>query len=192
MFAKHAPHTASPEGSEYIVSSDGSNRSVMDVESGDDSDIQVGNLYMASPEGLEHIVLDSGSNHSVIDVESSNVESSDDSDIQGKEADLEDDVQSSVEALQCLYLVFLPPHLRLEEKGQEQHQKRVDRRSTYSGDSRTTHWQKDNALKRAAEGCMMLDAFIVKKVCHLSVKQWQGKQGLILHRSASIAPHCLR
>lgn len=189
IFAKHAHDTASPEGSEYIISSDGSNGSVMDVESSNDSDLQVENLHMASPEGSEHIVSDSGSNCLVIDVESSDVESSDDSDTQGKEADLEDDVQSSVEALQRLYSVFLPPHLCLEEKGQEQRQKRVDRRSTYSGDSRTTCWRKDNALKRAAEGCMSLDMFIVKKVCHSSVKQWQGKHGLIPHRSANIALH---
>lgn len=134
-FSKPAPHTASPEGSEYIVSSNGSNGLVIDVESGNDSDIQVGDPHMASPDGSEHIVSDSSSDCLVIDVESSDMESSNESDTQGKEADLEDNMQSSVEALQCLYLVFLPSHLHLEEKGQEQHQKRVDRRSTYSGDS---------------------------------------------------------
>ncbi len=119
-FAKPAPHTASPEGSEYL----GSDDSVIDVESGDELDIREG----------------SG-------------------------------VKSSVEAIQQLYSVFLPPQFRLEENGREKRQRTLNRKAVYSGDSRMTVWRKATALKRAAEGCKTLDAFVVRKVCLLGVKR---------------------
>ena len=49
-------------------------------------------------------------------------------------------VKSSVEDLQQLYSVFLPPHLCLEEKGQEKRQRMVNRKAVYSGDLRMTIW----------------------------------------------------
>ena len=121
-FAAPAPHTASPEGSEYVYSDD----SAIDVESDDELDkcTQGGN-----------------------------------------------GVKSSVEVIQQLYLVFLPPHLRPEEKGQEKRQRTENRKAVYSGDSRMTIWQKRTALKHAAEGSRTLDSFVVIKVCLPSVKQ---------------------
>ena len=114
----------------------------------------------ASPEGLEYLVSDNDPDDSGKDAESS-----DESEIQG------------VEALQRLYSMFLPSHLRLKEKKQEKHQNTKNRKPMYSGDSRTTIWRKGTSLKRAAEGCMMLDAFVVKRVCPLSVKQLRSKPG---------------
>jgi hypothetical protein len=116
--------------------------------------------HIASPEGSEYLVSDNNSDNLGKDVESS-----DESEIQG------------VEALQCLYSMFLPPHLCLKEKKQEKHQNTKNRKPVYSGDSWTTIWQKGTALKCAAEGCMMLDAFVVKRVCPLSVKQLRSKLG---------------
>ena len=108
---------------------------------------------MASPEGSEYVVSDNDSDDLGKDVESS--------------AELE--IQG-VEALQCIYSMFLPPHLRLKEEKQEKHWNSNNRKPVYSGDSRMSHWRRGTALKHAAEGCMMLDAFVVKMVCFLSVK----------------------
>jgi hypothetical protein len=89
------------------------------------------------------------------------------------------DVESSdesgthvVEALQHVYSVFLPPHLHVEEKGQEKHCKINNRKSVYTGNLWTSRWRKDVAMVCAADGCTMLDAFILRKVRPLSVKQW--------------------
>ena len=117
VFATPAPHTPSPDGSEYL----GSNNSVIDPESGDESNTQA--------------------------------------------------VKSSVEAIQQLYSVFLPPQLRLEVKGQGERGRKANRKAVYSGDSRMTMWRKRKDLKRAAEGCKTLDAFVVRKVCLQSAKQ---------------------
>jgi len=119
--------------------------------------------HIASPEGSEYIGSDSGSGDSVIDVESGDEQA-----IQGGNP-----VESSVEAIQRLYSVFLPPHLRLEEKGREKRQKVTNRKLVYSGFSRTTMWRKETALRHAADGCKTLDAFVVRKVRLLSIKQWQ-------------------
>jgi hypothetical protein len=116
--------------------------------------------HMASPEGLEYLVSDN------------------DSDDLGKDAESSDELEiQGVEALQCLYSMFLPPHLRLKEKKQEKHQNTKNRKPMYSGDSRMTIWQKGTSLKCAAEGYMMLDAFVVKRVCPLSVKQLRSEPG---------------
>jgi hypothetical protein len=63
--------------------------------------------------------------------------------------------------------MFLPPHLclGLEEKTWEKCQKITNRKPVYSGDLQMTLWQKNTALKCAADGSMMLDAFVVRKVC---------------------------
>jgi hypothetical protein len=108
-------------------------------------------LQMPKTEGSEYSVSDNGTD----------VESSDESGTHG------------VEALQHIYSVFLPPHLCLEEKGQEKHRKINNRKAVYSGDSRTALWRKGVAMKCAAEGCTMLDTFVVRKVHPLSVKQWR-------------------
>ncbi len=122
----------------------------------------------ASPEGSEYIILDNSSNRSAIDLESG-----DESDIQGG-----NEVKASVEVLQRLYTTVLPPHLRLEENaaqnGHTKRRKMDNRKAVYTGDSRTTVWRKNAALKRAAVGCMTLDAFFVRRatrVCLLRVKQ---------------------
>jgi hypothetical protein len=108
--------------------------------------------HTVSPEGLEYVASDNGSDYLGI------VESSDESETQG------------VEALQCLYSVFLSPHLCLKEKGPEKQQHTRKRRLVYTGDSRTSNWQRESTLKCATEGCMTLDAFVVKRVGPLSVK----------------------
>ena len=105
---------------------------------------------MSKTEGSEYSV----SNHGT------DVESSDES------------VTHAVEALQRVYSVFLPPHLCVEEKGQEKCRKINNRKSVYTGNSRTSRWRKDVAMVRAADGCTTLDAFVSRKVCPLSVKQW--------------------
>jgi hypothetical protein len=120
-FAKPTPHTASLEGSEYLVSDNNSDDLGKDAESSDELEIQ------------------------------------------------------GVEALQCLYSMFLPPYLCLKEKKQEKHQNTKNRKPMYSGDSQTTIWKKGTSLKHAAEGCMILNAFVVKRVCPLSVKQLQSE-----------------
>jgi hypothetical protein len=61
-----------------------------------------------------------------------------------------------------------PSHLRSEEENgreeEEKGRKMENRKRVYGGDSRTTIWRKNAALKRAAEGCATLDAFVVRKV----------------------------
>lgn len=108
------------------------------------------------PEGLEYSIWDN----------LENVNGHNESDIQGG-----NEVKTSVETLQCLYSTVLPPHLRRKEGA---HTKKTNKRkSVYTGDSRTTRWRKSSALKRAAEGCMTLDVFVVrggKRVCLLSVR----------------------
>jgi len=115
-------------------------------------------LRTASPEGSEYV----DSDDSVI------VESNDELDKHMKGGN---GVKSSVEAIQQLYSVFLPPHLRLEDKGREKCQRTENRKAVYSGDSWMTMWRKKTALKHAAEGSRTLDSFVVIKVCLLSVKQ---------------------
>ena len=117
----------------------------------------------ASPEGSDSEYL--GSDDSEIDVES------------GEESDIREGngVKSSVEAIQQLYSVFLLSRFRLEEKGREKCQRTANRKAMYRGDSRMTAWRKNTALKRAAEGCKTLDAFVVRKVRLLGVKQYQRR-----------------
>lgn len=143
-FAAPASHTASPGGSEYVISDNGSDGSGMDLKSSDESDIQGGNS-----------------------------------------------VKASMEALQRLYSTILPPHLRvrLEENEHTKRRKMDNRKAVYTGDSRTTVWRKNAALKRAADGCMTLDAFLVRTVCHSCVEQWRS---LILIRSGRVALRRLR
>ena len=112
-----------------------------------------------SPEGSEYV----DSDDSVIDVESDDEL---DKRMQGGNG-----VKLSVEVIQQLYSVFLPPHLHLEEKRQEKHQRTENRKAVYSGDLQMTIWRKKTALKCAAEGSRTLDSFMVIKVCLLSVKQ---------------------
>jgi hypothetical protein len=46
-----------------------------------------------------------------------------------------------IKGLQCLYAVFLPPHLRKMVKTREKRRKVTNRGPVYTGDSRTTTWQ---------------------------------------------------
>ena len=72
----------------------------------------------------------------------------------------------SVVALQRLYSVFLPPHLRLNQDHDTRGKRRKikNRPPIYTGDSRTTAWRKDVAQRKAAQGCGTLDGFIKRMV----------------------------
>jgi hypothetical protein len=74
-----------------------------------------------------------------------------------------------VEGLQCLYSIFLPPHLQLKESTREKQQKISNRLAVYTRNSQTTTWQKDTVQRKAAEGCATLDTFIIRKVCSAQV-----------------------
>ena len=76
-----------------------------------------------------------------------------------------DEAKTSVEAIQCLYSDFLPPHLQLSPETRAKRQRINKRPAVYTKTSRTTIWRKRVALKEAAKGCAMLDAFIQRKVC---------------------------
>jgi hypothetical protein len=112
---------------------------------------------MPSPdsEGSDIYILDNKSDSSVIYVDSSDDRESDDK---------VETVEASVEALQCLYSVFLPPHLRLEAKTQDKCRKLTSRPPVYTGGSRTTAWRRNVAQMNAAKGCASLDGFVVRKV----------------------------
>jgi hypothetical protein len=84
------------------------------------------------------------------------------------DAESEEEVESSVEAVQRLYSVFGPPQLRperLEENTREKRRRTTNRLPVYTGNSRTTLWRKNATCKDAAKGCTTLDAFIMRKVC---------------------------
>ena len=84
---------------------------------------------ITSLESSDYHVLDNDSDVAMI-----NVDSNDDS-------TSEEEVETSVDAVQCLYSVFLPPqsHLeRLEDNTQEKHHKVTNRWPVYTGNSRTT------------------------------------------------------
>lgn len=77
-----------------------------------------------------------------------------------------DQAAASIEGLQRLYSVFLPPHLQLSGTRREKRQKVSKRSAVYTRDSRTTAWRKNVAKRKAAEGCATLDAFVQRrKVC---------------------------
>jgi hypothetical protein len=73
-------------------------------------------------------------------------------------------VAASVEGLQRLYSVFLPPHLQLNEDSRGKRQKTSKRSAVYTGGSRTTAWRRNVAQRKAAEGCRTLDSFVQRKV----------------------------
>jgi hypothetical protein len=108
-----------------------------------------------SPKGSDIYVLDGESEASTIYVDSSDDRESDDE---------VGTVEASVEALQCLYSVFLPPHLRLEAKTREKRGKTTRRLPLYTKQSRTTAWRRNAAQTNAAKGCASLDGFVVRKV----------------------------
>ena len=111
---------------------------------------------ITSLESSDYHVLDDDSDVAVI-----NVDSNDDS-------TSEEEVETSVDAVQRLYSVFLPPQSRLErleDNTREKRRKVTNRRPVYTGNSRTTLWRKNATHKDAAKGCMTLDTFFVKKVC---------------------------
>jgi len=98
--------------------------------------------------------------------------SDDDLDADGSATDVDsgDDRQrnnepeTSVVALQRLYAVFLPPHLRSDRDTLEKRRKIKNRPAVYAGGSRTTAWRRNVAQKKAAQGCGTLDGFIQRKV----------------------------
>ena len=72
--------------------------------------------------------------------------------------------RSAAEQLQRLYVGILPDHLQLD--GAQNMQKKVPNRPVINtGDSSTTSWRRKTVQRKAAEGCMTLDAFIQRKVC---------------------------
>ena len=110
---------------------------------------------VTSLERSDYYVLDDDSDESVIYVDSNDNTS-------------DEEVEDSVEVVQCLHLVFNPPEMhleRLEEDMGEKHRKATNRQPVYTGSSRTTLWRKNVMLKEAAKGCATLDMFIVRKVC---------------------------
>ena len=112
-------------------------------------------MHAPSPESSDIYVLDSESEASTIYVDSSD----------DKESDNEvETVEASMEALQCLYSVFLPPHLRLEAKTRDKHGKITRRPPINTRESRMTAWRRNMAQVKAAEGCASLDGFVVRKV----------------------------
>ena len=106
----------------------------------------------SSPDGSVFCLSDSNTDASTIDTDSS---------IDGGR---DDGAAVSTESLQRLYLIFLPPPLQLNEMNQEKHQKVSKRSAVYTKDSRTTAWRRSAAQRKAAEGCMKLDGFVLKKV----------------------------
>jgi hypothetical protein len=82
-------------------------------------------------ESPDYHVLDDDSDKAVIYVDSSSDTTS------------EEDVETSVEAVQCLYSMFDPPQShpkRLEEGTRSKRRKTTSRQPVYTGSSRTTLW----------------------------------------------------
>jgi hypothetical protein len=107
------------------------------------------------PEDSDVYVLDDKSDASTI-----YIDSSDDRECE----DEVETVEASVEALQRLYSVFLPPHLRLEAKTRDKRHKVTNRLPMYTRESRTTAWRRNTAQTNAVKGCASLDGFVVRKV----------------------------
>lgn len=105
-----------------------------------------------SPDGSVYCLSDSDTDASNVDTDSSNCRGRD------------DQAAASMEGLQRLYSVFLPPHLQLNENSRGKRQKMTKRSAVYTKDSRTTAWRKNVAQKKAAKGSMTLDAFVQRKV----------------------------
>jgi hypothetical protein len=108
--------------------------------------------------------------------------SDDDLDTDDSATDIDDDddgqrnqeAETSVIALQRLYAVFLPPHLRPNQFNQasvEKRRKITNRPVIYTGGSRTTAWRRDVAQTKAAQGCATLDGFIQRKVGNRMIRK---------------------
>ena len=108
-----------------------------------------------SPDGSDIYVLNDESDPSVIYVDSSEDPESDDE---------VGTVEASVEALQHLYSVFLPPNLHLEAKTRGKRGEVTSRPPVYTRESRTMAWRRNVAQMNAAKGCASLDGFVVQKV----------------------------
>ena len=88
----------------------------------------------------------------------------------------DNDAVTSVAALQRLYSIFLPPHLRRNQGPRQGHlqlnqgthlgkcRKIKNRLPIYTGESQMMAWQRGVVRTKAAHGCGMLDAFIQRKV----------------------------
>jgi len=109
-----------------------------------------------SPNSSDYCKLDDGINDSTTDADSSDA---------NDERGTENNTEMSVIALQHLYAIFCPPHLRPDEDTWEKHRRIRNRPLVYTRDSRTTAWWRDVAQKKAAQGCTRLDGFIWRKVC---------------------------
>ena len=102
----------------------------------------------------------------------------------------------SVVAMQRIYSVFLPPHLRpkdLEAKPREKRSKAANKRAVYSLHSRTTIYRRKVKLRKAAKGSEPLETYgfvLQKKVGSLSQMIPKAKY-LIANRRDSAAPHRL-
>ncbi len=110
-----------------------------------------GAAQVISPERLDYHVSDDDSNDAIIYMDSSDDTSHTTSD---------KEVENSVEVVQRLYSVFVPPELCLEcleEHMWEKHLKATNRQPVYTGSSWTMLWRKNVTLKEAAKGCATLD-----------------------------------
>jgi hypothetical protein len=123
---------------------------------------------MVSPEGSEYVVSDNSSNNSMIYLESSNKSNK----LGGDE--LSGKVVSSVKivkTLQKLYLVFLPSYVSLEDSKADNEQnkckKTKNRKAVYTGESRTSVWQRESQLRHGAANSMTLDEWVVKTLCQV-------------------------
>jgi hypothetical protein len=105
-----------------------------------------------SPDRSVYSLSDTNTDASTMDTDSSS----------GRGRD--DQAAASMEGLQRLYSVFLPPHLQLNEARREKRQKVSKRSAVYTRDSRTTAWRRKVAQGKAAKGCTTLDGFIKRKV----------------------------
>jgi hypothetical protein len=134
-------------------------------------------MSMPSPEGSDIYVLDNKLEASTI-----YINSSDDS----KHNNEVEMVEASVEALQHLYSVFLPPHLHLEANMQDKHCKIANRLPMYTGESWMTAWRRNTAQMNTAKGCASLDGFVVQKVSSWHLKHVQS---FSFDRRDTVAPH---
>ena len=94
-------------------------------------------------------------------------------------------------ALQRLYAVFLPPHLRLSQETREKRRKIKNRPAIYTGYSRTTVYRRGLSREKAAQGCGKLEnfGFIQRKVGQSNDPQSEVSYR---HRRDHATPHRLR
>jgi hypothetical protein len=120
-------------------------------------------------------------------ISDSNTDASTDDTDSNNDRGRDDQGAASMEGLQRLYSVFLPPHLKLNEYSREKRQKISRRPAVYTRDSRTTAWRRDVAQKKAAKACGTLDAFVQRKVSSIRLRS-KERTSLSYKRQRSPSP----